>query len=269
MSAALFLLPAFAACLLLTGIHSYLGLHVIRREIIFVDIALAQLASLGISVAFLLGYEADSLPVYLFAGFATTLGAAFFSFFRDERLSPEAVIGVVFAVASAFGILIADRIPHGAEHLKYVLNGNILWVSWPQLAKTFVLYSALGIFHWRFRKVFWEISSDKNFPGRNRFWDFLFYASFGLVITSSVQIGGVLVVFAFLIVPALLSQVFFKGIGRQLLLAWFVGLIVSLIGISASYAWDLPTGAAIVAAFGLAFAAVLLFRRIPIRTNNI
>lgn len=257
-----FLLPAFTACVILTGIHAYLGMHVIQREIIFVDIALAQMAALGMSVAFLMGLDPQSEAGYFFAVGFTLVGALFFSSFRNKKVPQEAAIGVVFAVASAACILIADKIPHGSEHLKYILNGNILWVHWAHLAKTSVIYLALGIFHYRLRKQFFLISSDPAEAEKRglslRRWDFMFYLTFGLVITSSVQIAGVLLVFAFLIVPALIARMFASGIKSQLLLGWVLGVLVSLLGIWTSYHWDLPTGAAIVGCFGTAFGAALL-----------
>ena len=148
----LFLLPAFVACLVLTGIHTYLGIHVIARGVIFVDIALAQIAALGMTVALLAGFELESQTAYFFGLGFTLAGASFFAFFRDDRLPEEALIGVSFAASSALAILIADRIPHGSEHLKFILNGNILWVGWDQILKTTIIYSVLGFLHYRFRR---------------------------------------------------------------------------------------------------------------------
>ncbi len=264
MNPILFLLPPLLACLILTGIHTYLGIHVIKRGVIFVDIALAQIAALGMTVAFFLGFEPDSQTAYFFGLLFTFLGAIFFAYFRHDRVPQEAIIGVSFAVSSAVSILIADRTPHGSEHLKLILSGNILWVSWSQLIKTAVIYAALGVFHYLLRGVFLKVSEDYDEAKRSGlriwFWDLLFYLSFGLVIASSVQIGGILLVFSFLIVPALCGLLFFNQVPRALGLGWVIGIATSLVGLSLSFYWDLPTGPAIVAAFGLALLLSLMVR---------
>lgn len=266
MNAILFLLPAFAACLVLTGIHTYLGIHVISRGVIFVDIALAQIAALGMTVAFLIGLPPESEAAYFFALGFTFLGALFFAYFREKRIPQEAIIGVSFAVSSALAILAADKIPHGSEHLKYILSGNILWVTWPQIVKTAIIYALLGLLHYLFRARFLLVSTNPSEAERRGLrlwlWDLLFYISFGLVITSSVQIGGILLVFSFLIVPALCSMLFFDSLKGRILLGWLIGLVTSVGGIAASYFWDLPTGPTIVAGFGLALGSSLVVRRV-------
>ncbi|MBL7686336.1 MAG: metal ABC transporter permease, partial [Deltaproteobacteria bacterium] len=190
MTPILFLLPALIACFILTGIHTYLGIHVISREVIFVDIALAQIAALGMTVAFLMGYDPHSQSSYFFGLGFTFLGALFFAYFKDRDLPQEAIIGISFAVSSALAILVADRVPHGAEHIKYILTGDILWVTWPQILKTGGLYLLLGLFHFMFREKFILISTQhdqaQSMGLKIWFWDLLFYLSFGLVITSSV-----------------------------------------------------------------------------------
>ncbi|MCL5123431.1 MAG: metal ABC transporter permease, partial [Deltaproteobacteria bacterium] len=193
MNAFTFLLPALLACLVLTGIHTYLGIHVISRGVIFVDIALAQLAALGMTAALLFGFEPQSQAAYFFALGATVFGAVFFAYFRDDKVPQEAVIGITFAVSSAVGILLADRLPHGMEHLKYVLAGDILWVNWAQLIKTAIIYSGIGVFHYLLRRRFLLVSTNPKEAKRRGMkiwlWDLLFYLSFGLVITSSVQMA--------------------------------------------------------------------------------
>lgn len=258
-----FLLPAFIACLVLTGIHTYLGMHVIKREIIFLDIALAQIAALGITVGHLWHFEPDSTAAYLFALGFTSLGALFFTFVKSKRVPQEAIIGVAFAVSSALGILVADHLPHGGEHLKYILSGNILWVTWPQILKTALIYGLIGLFHYYYRAQFWRLSGEMgDSAGKNgvKRWDLFFYLSFGLVITSSVQMGGILLVFSFLIVPALCSVLFFSALRSRLCFGWAVGSGSSLIGIGLSYSLDWPTGPAIVATFGLVLTMCFLIR---------
>lgn len=272
MSPFLLLLPAFIACMVLTGIHTYLGIHVISRGVIFVDIALAQIAALGMTVAFLLGFPPESQVAYFFALGFTSLGAVFFAYFREKRIPQEAIIGVSFAVSSAVAILLADRIPHGAEHLKYILAGNILWVTWAQIIKTALIYALLGVVHFSVRERLLLVSSNPAEAERRGLkiwrWDLFFYLTFGLVITSSVQIGGILLVFSFLIVPALCSLLFFENLRSRIILGWTIGTLTSLAGIAASFFWDLPTGPTIVAGFGLVLLISLLIRRLKGPKDN-
>ncbi|MBI2981770.1 MAG: metal ABC transporter permease [Deltaproteobacteria bacterium] len=267
-----FLLPAFTACLILTAIHTYLGIHVIQRGIIFVDISLAQIAALGMTVAFLIGYHPEEQIAYLFAlGFAV-LASLFFAFFRDDRVPQEALIGVAFAVSSALSVLIAAVIPHGGEHLKFILSGNILWVSEPQLLKTFLIYALIGGFHYYFKNIFLLVSSQpevaKQQGHRIELWNFFFYLTFAVVITSSVQIAGVLLVFSFLIVPALCSLLFYESLRGRLLFGWLIGGLTSLLGLTFSYLFDLPTGPTIVAGFGLVLFLCLVTNRLLRRKGS-
>lgn len=264
MDALQFMLMPFLASLILTGIHGYLGMHILSREVIFVDLALAQIAALGTTFAFLAGYSLYSTPAYLYSLLFTFLGAAIFSLTRtrERRVSQEAIIGTVYVVSAATAILVIDRAPQGAEHIKYMLIGSILTVSKGDVLKTFLLYSLIGLFHWVFREKFITISfePEKAYAQGTwvRLWDFLFYASFGFVVTSSVRIAGVLLVFTYLIVPAICSLLFTEWLGARLAIAWALGFLVSIVGLYASYVLDLPTGAAIVCAFGLALIASAL-----------
>jgi zinc/manganese transport system permease protein len=251
----------FLMCLVLTGIHAYLGIHVIAREVVFVDIALAQIAALGGAAALLAGFELESGVSYLFGLGATVLGALVLALTRsrERRVSQEAMIGVVYAVSAAAAVLVADRTPHGAEHLRGMLVGSLLAVSGPEVARVATLYAVVGLFHWLCRKPFFLISTDADTAFRDgwrvRLWDFLFYASFGLVVTSSVRIAGVLLVFSYLIVPALAGIAFGGPIATRLWVGWAFGTLVSLIGIAASAALDLPTGATVACAFGVTVLA--------------
>jgi zinc/manganese transport system permease protein len=251
----------FLMCLVLTGIHAYLGIHVIAREVVFVDIALAQIAALGGAVALLAGFELESGVSYLFGLGATVLGALVLALTRsrERRVSQEAMIGVVYAVSAAAAVLVADRTPHGAEHLRGMLVGSLLAVSGPEVARVAALYAVIGLFHWLCRKPFFLISTDPDAAFRDgwrvRIWDFLFYASFGLVVTSSVRIAGVLLVFSYLIVPALAGIAVGGPVATRLWVGWAFGTLVSLIGIVASAAFDLPTGATVACAFGLTLLA--------------
>ncbi|MBM4047605.1 MAG: metal ABC transporter permease, partial [Planctomycetes bacterium] len=198
----------FLACVVLIGIHAYFGIHVLKREVIFVDLALAQIAALGATVAFLFHIDPQSTQAYFFSLGFITVAAAIFALTRtrEQKVSQEAIIGIVYAVAAAAAILVADRSPHGAEHIKEMLTGQILWVSKGTVALDAVVYALIGLFHFACARQFMAISEgvaaavDKGI--RVRLWDFFFYASFGIVVSLSVRVAGVLLVFCFLIVPA-------------------------------------------------------------------
>ena len=261
------LLPAFVASLILTGIHAYLGVHVVERGVIFVDLSLAQIAALGTTVAYLAGYDLHSGTAYLFSLGFTFLGAAIFAIsrvHRRTRIPQEAIIGIVYAVSAAVAILVMSKATQETEHLKEMLVGNILSVSWKELGKTAVLYALVGVFHFVFRKRFLLISMDEQAAERQginvRFWDFLFYVSFGFVVTSSVAIAGVLLVFCFLIVPSVTAMLFAERLGARLAIGWGMGALVSAAGVSLSFVLDLPTGATIVATFGVTLLLVALLR---------
>jgi zinc/manganese transport system permease protein len=246
----------FLACLVLTGIHAYLGIHVLSRKVIFVDIALAQISALGATVAFLLGASPKSEKAYWFSlGFAV-LAAAIFALTRTraEKIPQEAIIGLTYAMASATAILLADISPHGAEHLKDLLAGSIVWVTPAQIIKTGILYAIIGAFHVVFRRTFILISIDPEEAYRRgirvRLWDFLFYLSFGVVITSAVQIAGVLLVFCYLVAPAVFAVMFSDNLRTRLALGWTAGVVVSAVGLFFSY--DRPSGPTIMVCFALA-----------------
>jgi zinc/manganese transport system permease protein len=257
----------FLMCLVLTGIHAYLGLHVIAREVIFVDIALAQIAALGATAAFLWGYDLETWGSYVFGLVFTVVGATVFALTRsrERRVSQEAVIGVVYAVSAAAAVLVADRTPHGAEHLRSMLVGSILAVRGSEVVKVACLYAVIGLFHWLCRRPFLLISTnpDKAYEDgwRVRGWDFLFYASFGVVVTSSVRIAGVLLVFSYLIVPTLAANLLGGSVGRRLAVAWGFGTFVSVVAMVASAILDFPTGATVVCAFGLILLVLAVVTR--------
>jgi zinc/manganese transport system permease protein len=254
-----FLAAPFAASLILTGIHAYLGVHVVERGVIFVDLSLAQIAALGGTIALLMpmsGGDPHAPAVYYVSLGFTFIGAGIFALIRTRRarIPQEAVIGITYAVASAAAILAMSKSSSQAEHLKEMLVGNIIAVSWPEVGQTALLYGIVGVFHYIFREPFLAISMQHDDPeqtGLNvRLWDFLFYASFGFVVTSSVAIAGVLLVFCYLIVPSVAAMLYADTIGRRLAIGWTMGTIVSALGVYLSLVLDLPTGATIVCTFG-------------------
>lgn len=269
------MLPALVACLILTSIHTYLGLHVVSRGVIFVDLALAQIAALGSTFAFLLGFDPRSQSSYLYSLAFTFLGAAIFSLSRlkDKRIPQEALIGIVFAVSSSAAILIADRAPQGAEHVEEMLTGSILWVGWGTIFKTTIIYSVIGLFHFLYRRKFLLISMDPDKAEAEgmavRWWDFLFYISFGFVITSSVAIAGVLLVFSFLIIPSVIGMLYSNRIVTRLMIGWVSGTLVSMGGLFLSYRFDLPSGPAVVCTFGLFLLLAALLRYVSLSRRRL
>jgi zinc/manganese transport system permease protein len=272
-----FLAAPFAASLILTGIHSYLGVHVVERGVIFVDLSLAQIAALGATIALLLPIsdgDPHSTLVYWVSLAFTFIGAAVFSTIRSRRarIPQEAIIGICYAVASAAAILAMSKSTSESEHLKDMLVGNILAVSWSDVTHTAMLYGAVGLFHFIFRRKFLMISMDPDRAEREgvsiRLWDFLFYASFGFVVTSSVAIAGVLLVFCYLIVPSVAAMLYADHIGKRLAIGWSMGTIVSALGVYLSLRLDLPTGATIVCTFGLVLIIMAAVRPLIQRTGG-
>ncbi len=264
-----FMAAPFAACIVLVGIHAYLGLHVLLRGVIFVDLALAQIAAFGTVVALVSGYPPGTPMAFTYSLCATLAGAAIFSLSRrpSGRVPQEAIIGITFVVASAASILVADRAPEGAEQIKELLAGSILWVTWSGVIKTLLIYSAVLFFHILFRKRFILISENHELAVAEgvkvKLWDFLFYASFGLVITLSVELAGVLMVFSYLVAPAIIALSIASSWPVRVALAYAIGTLASGLGLFASYHWDMPSGPAIVCSLGVILALFFAIRRIP------
>jgi zinc/manganese transport system permease protein len=270
-----FLAAPFVASLILTGIHAYLGVHVVERGVIFVDLSLAQIAALGAAIAMLLpftGGDPHAPSVYWISLGFTFIGALVFSTVRGHRarIPQEAIIGICYAVASAGAILAMSKATSESEHLKDMLVGNILAVSWHDVTKTAALYSAIGLFHYIFRRQFLAISLNHDAAEHQglsvRWWDFLFYSSFGFVVTSSVSIAGVLLVFCYLIVPSVGAMLYADTVGRRLAIGWTMGVVVSALGVYLSLKLDLPTGATIVCTFGAVLALMAAVRPLVRRT---
>ncbi len=264
-----FLAAPFAVCLVLVGILGYFGIHVLRRGVIFVDLALAQIVALGTIFSFLLGHRPGSAGSFLFALGAAVLGAVVFSWtrMRRGRVPQEAMIGITYVVASAATLLVADRLPEHAEHVKELMAGAVLWVTWGTVVRDLLVCAAVGALHYAARHRFILISEDPERAfeqGLNvRWWDFLFYLSFGLVITVAVEVAGVLMVFAYLVAPAIIAIAASDRWPRRLAIAWALGVAASALGLFASYRWDLPSGPAVICSLGtflLLFAALLYGR---------
>jgi zinc/manganese transport system permease protein len=263
------------ACLLLPGLLVYLGLHIVRREVIFVDLALAQVATLGMCVSMLLKHEPQDWQSYAWSFAFTLVGAAIFAATRHKshhRVPQEALIGITYVVAAAAGILLLSGTAEGNEELRRTLIGDVLLVSQKDVLRTFALYFVVGVVHFAFRKKFLAISFDADAAAasgmRVKWWDFLFYALFGLVVTSFVQIGGVLLVFSYLIVPAVCANYLAMRVSALLAIGWITATLSSVIGLYVAYSKDLPTGAAIVCVLGAALIAAAMIAKFKKKTDD-
>jgi zinc/manganese transport system permease protein len=268
------MLPPFMACMILVAMLSYLGLHVIAREVIFVDLSLAQMAALGSLSALLFHIQPESPSTYIFALLATAVGALLFALTRTSgggrsgRVPQEAFIGIVYVVASAAAVLVANKVPGGGEAVEKTLVGSLLWVTWPTIVRLAIAYAVLGVFQFALRRRFLTISfhpEQAEAQGwRIRLWDFLFYLSFGVVITLAVPIAGVLMVFSFLVVPAVIANLFTGDKRRLTIIAWGTGALASVLGLWLSYTKDLPTGPLIVCMYGLLLIAAAGLRKLGV-----
>ena len=273
------MLPPFVACMILVAMLSYLGLHVIAREVIFVDLSLAQMAALGSLSALLFHVAPDSPMTYVFALLATAVGAVLFALTRTSghaasksRVPQEAFIGIVYVVASAAAVLVANKVPGGGEAVEKTLVGSLLWVTWPTIVKLAIAYAALGVFHYVLRRRFLTISfhpaEAEALGWKIRLWDFFFYLSFGVVITLAVPIAGVLMVFSFLVVPAVIANLFTADKRQLTIIAWSSGALASILGLWLSYTKDLPTGPLVVCMYGLLLIVAAALRKLGVGNGN-
>lgn len=243
--------------------HAYLGLHIIQRGVIFVDLALAQIAALGSTVAFMTGAELGSFEAYVFSLAFTLLGALIFSLTRmaNSPVPQEALIGITFVVASAAVILLSSFSAEGTEHLHETMTGALIWVTWPTVMKMAAAYSLITTFHYVLRRPLLATSFAPDRVRNLRTWDFVFYATFGMFITSSVQIAGVLMVFSVLVIPAVIAFWFTRNFGRALIIAWSSGTVAIVAGLGISFSLDVTTGPVLVVCFGIVLSVAMALRR--------
>jgi zinc/manganese transport system permease protein len=252
------------ACLIFSGVFTYFGCHVLKREIIFVDIALAQLAALGILIFESIDHQHSEWEIWLYSSTAVLAGAIFFAYTRRfiHRIPQEAVIGIVYVVGASVALLIASKSAHGAEHLRNTLNGSILWVTWPKIVTFLGMVALIAIPHWVYQDRFWKVSDQyrqiESKDSQFILWDFLFYLSLGLIIVISVKTAGIFLIFTFLIVPAVVGALFSTQFKSQFLVGSIVSTATSLIGLVLSFNLDLPTGATLVCCFGLVFIFAII-----------
>lgn len=259
MEAFTFFIYPLAACILLILIHAYFGIHILERGIVFVDLSLAQFIGVGIACSFLFSHEGAMR--YVFSVCFAILGALILALSRRiaKHTNIEAFIGVLYIFSLGIGMLILDHTPHGTEEFKTILNGNIIWINGKDLFYTFIIYAVIGIFHIIFKKKFFSLSSSGE---GSYFWEFLFFLSFALVLVKSVQMAGILQVFAFLIIPALIGKLFIKRPLKVLIGGWLLGFLSSSFGLFASYKWDLPTAPLIVASLSILYFLMLIIKAV-------
>ncbi|OGJ87371.1 MAG: hypothetical protein A2268_14555 [Candidatus Raymondbacteria bacterium RifOxyA12_full_50_37] len=259
MEVIIFMLPAFMAALVIAGIHCYLGLHIVSRGIIFIDLSLAQIAALGYAIALILGYHIGDWQAIFMALVFAVIGSLLFSYAQplERRIPLEAVIGIGYVVAAAAAVLVLSFSSSGTEDFEKLAMGNILVVSWHDITKTIVIYAGVGLLHWFYRKKFMEATFNRACT-RSKLWDFLFYLSLGVVVTYSVAIAGVLLVFSYLVIPAVCALIFCDTIKTRLICGWLVGFIISALGLLISFKFDLPTAPAITVCFGILFIVIAL-----------
>ena len=249
-----FLIIPFLGCVILILIHAYFGIHILERGVIFLDLSLAQFIAVGIAVSCFTG-DNPSHRFYYAAAFAV-LGASILSFSKQiaRVVNIEAFIGVLYVFSFAVSILFLDKSAHGTEEFKSILNGNILWMTRADLLKASLLYATIGGFHVLFWKKFIGLSYGN---GKTFFWEFLFFLSFAFVLVSSVQIAGILQVFSFLVIPALIGRLYTRDPVKILFKGWGIGFVVCMAGVSLSYKLDVPTAPLIVASLSLIFFVLL------------
>lgn len=261
-----FMSAPVAACFLLSVIYTYFGCHVLKREIIFIDLSLAQLAALGTTIAFVLHLNLDSPGSLALSLLCIVAGAAFFAYTRSLNLNipMEAVIGIVYVVGASAALLLTSRLPHGAEHLEALLNGSVLWINWSGVLRIFCVILLVILVHWiSWKKIFAQSRTYKNsLEDISRYWisDFLFYVTLGLVIVFSVRTAGVFLIFTFLIIPAVCGALFSQSMIKQFIIGSVLGVLSSFLGLLLSFHLDQPTGATLVCTFGAAFFVSLLWK---------
>ena len=274
MEGLIFMLPPFAACLTLIGIHGYFGIHVLKRGIIFIDIAMAQIAALGVTFAFIFKIDPESSWTYLLSLIFVLIAAYIFSTLRckNPKICIEAIIGISYAVATTAAVILIDKAAGSDEHVKDMIIGSILWVKWADIIKSFVVYAIIGFIHYYFRDKFIPLSENYEQAIQKgvkvRLWDFIFYLTLGIVVMHSVRIGGILIVFSFLIIPSSISALFSNKWFPRILSGWIIGTIVSIIGLYLSWKFDVPSGPAVVLFLGLFLVITVIFRSIG-KTKNI
>jgi zinc/manganese transport system permease protein len=248
-----FMIPALIFCLILAGIHTYFGYHIVERGVIFVDLSLSQIAALGSSVAIIFGWgdESPTMSFLVSLGF-TFAGSVLFALLRkmQNHAPMEALIGISYAGAIAISLLVLEKTATGTEHIKEMLIGTILTVSWKNVIGMGILVLVVGVIHFAARKKLFMISENPELAEKKGIrvwlWDIVFYATFGIIVTSSVKIAGVLMVFSLLIIPAISAMLCVRGMAKRITLGWVIGLAGCTMGLEVSLRADSAAGPTII-----------------------
>jgi zinc/manganese transport system permease protein len=270
-----FMAPAICMCIILVGICGYVGIHVVMREVIFIDIALAQIAALGVSFGMFFGLETSNPIIFIVSLSCTLIAAYLLSITRKlhSQVPQEAFIGILYATGAAAVILAGDRLAHGSEHVHDLMMGHLLWVNWHEVLIYLLIYLILGTLYFLLHNRLLTISlmrkDDKNNNRKLILWDFIFYALMGILVTFAVRVAGVLLVFGFLIVPAVIGTLLGKSFKSKLVIGWTTGVLVSLIGSYLSYSLDFPTGGMVVVSLGLGLFFVAIIKGLQVWLRQI
>jgi zinc/manganese transport system permease protein len=265
-----FMAPSIFMCIILVGICAYTGIHVILREVIFIDIALAQVAALGASLSLFFGYDLDHPGTYAISLIFTLVASYLLSECKrlNYRVPQEAFIGILYATTAAAVLLLGDRLPHGSEHVHDLMCGHLLWVSWHEVTVYLVIYTGLGAIYYVLHAKLVQHSMNKKSNTTSIIWDFIFYALLSILVTVAVRVAGVLLVFGFLIVPAVVGTLLSDSFAKKLFIAWLTGIAISLLGSYLSYQLDFPTGAMIVVTLGLGLLVIVIIKGVQLKISG-
>lgn len=263
----IFLSAPIAACILMAGILSYFGNHILSRGLIFIDIAVAQIAALGTMIGLLIGFAEGSLIVQLSSYIFTLIIISVFALtkFKKQIILQEAIIGIIYCLGLGLALLLAEKIPGASNYITKTITGNILWVTWKQVLYSFILFLIIAIIHFVFRRKFLQISDAADgMPfslNKVRLYELIFYITFGIVIVKSVPIAGIFLVFILLIAPTAAATLFTQNWKKRFIWSWIIGIIGSLSGIYFSYTLNISNGPAIVCVLGI-LVFILAFVRL-------
>ena len=243
-------------------LHTYIGLHIIRRTLIFSDLVLDQLAAFGALVGVALHIKYGSGFSYLFAMVAVLFGSLLLALIKPKsrEIPREAVIGILYAMALVVSLLLTDKLPGGGVYVEKTLCGYMEWVSWPLIIVTILVYIALLLFHYVLRHKFIALAEKPQTLKNERFWDFLFFTTQGIITVLIVPIAGVLLAYAFLMIPAAIAAMFTRRWGVAVIIGWSIGFLACVIGLSSSYLFGFTYGPSLVLSLGIFFICAVVLR---------
>ncbi|MCP4723991.1 MAG: metal ABC transporter permease [bacterium] len=269
-----FLAAPIAGCIVMAGILSYFGNHILTRGLIFIDIALAQIAALGTMIGLLMGFTEDTISVEMVSLLFTMIIITIFALTKFEKqvIPQEAIIGIIYGLGLGLAWLIAEKIPGGSNFLTKTITGNILWITWGKVLAFFILFLLIAFIHYFFRKPFIRISeSRKNLPysiKKVRIYELIFYLTFSIVVVRTVPVGGIFLVFTLLIAPTAIATLFTQKWINRFIWSWIIGIAGSLAGVFVSYNMNISNGPAIVCLLGIMVFVMSLIKIIKNKTET-